>query len=68
VSDGCAAGTSADGRLLRLRFQCHRRGRRPGLTIVVEQHDPAFLATLVAAAVPVKLTPGGRIVQNLMVR
>jgi hypothetical protein len=33
-----------------------------------EQFDPAFLATLVPAAVPVKLTPGGKIVQDLRIR
>ena len=33
-----------------------------------EQYDPAFLATLVPAAVPIKLTPGARVVQNLMIR
>lgn len=33
-----------------------------------EQHDPAFLATLVPAAVPVTLTPGGKTVQDLRIR
>ncbi|HET9269210.1 MAG TPA: carboxypeptidase-like regulatory domain-containing protein [Vicinamibacterales bacterium] len=33
-----------------------------------EQYDPAFLATLVSAAVPVTLTPGGRTVQDLRIR
>lgn len=33
-----------------------------------EQFDPAFLATLVPAAVPVTLKPGGRTVQDLMIR
>ena len=33
-----------------------------------EQYDPAFLATLVPAAVPIKLTPGGKTIQNLMIR
>ncbi len=33
-----------------------------------EQHDPAFLATLVTSAVPVTLTLGGRTVQDLRIR
>ena len=33
-----------------------------------EQYDPAFLATLVASAVPVTLAPGGKTVQNLQIR
>ena len=33
-----------------------------------EQHDPAFLATLVSSAVPVTLTPGGRMVQHLRIQ
>ena len=33
-----------------------------------EQYDPAFLATLVASAVPVTLKPGAKTVQNLQIR
>lgn len=33
-----------------------------------EQHDPAFLATLVTGAVPVTLSLGGRMVQDLRIR
>ena len=33
-----------------------------------EHFDPAFLATLVSSAVPVTLAPGGKTVQNLMIR